>query len=53
MIAIGVASPRASGQAITKTVIVSVSANSSGWPSTQNQTAKVSRPMEMAASTSH
>ena len=53
MIAIGVAKPSASGQAITNTVMVRVSANSSGWPSTQNHTAKVSRPMTMAASTSH
>ena len=53
MTAIGVASPRASGQATTNTVIISVTASSRGWPSPQNQTAKVSRPIEMAASTSH
>ena len=53
MTAIGVASPSASGQAITKTVIVSVMANSSGWPIHQNQTAKVSRPITIAARTSH
>ena len=43
MTAIGVASPSASGQAITKTVMVKVTANSSGWPIHQNQTAKVSK----------
>jgi hypothetical protein len=53
MMAIGVARPSASGQAMTKTVIVSVSANSSGWPRTQNQTTKVNRPPTMAARTSH
>ena len=51
--AIGVARPSASGQAMTKTVIVSVSAKSSGCPIHQNQTAKVTRPMTIAASTSH
>ena len=51
--AMGVASPSASGQAITKTVIVSVTASSSGSPMTQNHTAKVVRPMTMAAITSH
>jgi hypothetical protein len=53
MIAIGVASPSASGQAMTKTVMVSVRANSSGWPRTQNHTAKVASPTTMAMSTSH
>ncbi len=53
MTAIGVASPNASGQAITKTVMVSVTANSSGSPIHQNHTAKVARPMTIAAITSH
>ena len=47
MTAIGVASPSASGQAMTNTVIVRVSANSSGWPIHQNHTAKVARPITM------
>ena len=38
---------------MTNTVIVSVTASSSGSPMTQNQTAKVVRPMTMAAITSH
>ena len=49
MTAIGVASPNASGQAITKTVMVMVTANSSGCPIHQNHTAKVARPMTIAA----
>ncbi|MNJ45321.1 hypothetical protein D3C77_404090 [compost metagenome] len=53
MIAMGVARPRASGQAMTKTVMVRVRANSRVWPRAQNQTPKVSRPMTTAASTSH
>ena len=53
MIAIGVASPRASGQAMTNTVIVSVTAKSSVWPITQYHTTKVARPMTIAISTSH
>jgi hypothetical protein len=51
--AIGVASPSASGQAITNTVIVSVRAKSNGWPRTNSQTANVTRPMTIAARTSH
>ena len=53
MMAIGVARPSASGQAMTNTVMVSVSANSNGSPMTQNHTPKVSSPMAMAANTSH
>lgn len=51
--AIGVASPSASGQAMTNTVIVRVRANSSGRPIHQNQAAKVARPISMAITTSH
>ena len=53
MTAIGVASPSASGQAITKTVMVRVTANSSGCPIHQNHTANVARPITIAAITSH
>ncbi len=53
MMAMGVARPSASGQAMTKTVMVRVRANSRVWPRIQNQIPKVSRPMTMAASTSH
>ena len=53
MTAIGVASPSASGQAITKTVIVRVTANSNVSPIHQNQTANVPRPMTIAIRTSH
>lgn len=53
MMAIGVASPSASGHAITNTVMVKVSANSNVCPITQYQTLKVSRPITIAASTSH
>ena len=42
MIAIGVARPSASGHAMTNTVIVSVTANSSVCPISQNQTARLS-----------
>ena len=51
--AIGVANPSASGQAITNTVIVSVSASSTGCPSTKYQTAKVATPIRKAITTSH
>ncbi len=53
MTAIGVARPSASGHAMTNTVIVSVSANTAGWPSHPYQTANVATPATMAASTSH
>ena len=53
MIAMGVARPSASGQAITNTVMVKVRANSSVWPSHQNHTANVNTPITIAASTSH
>ena len=43
--AMGVASPRASGQAMTNTVIVRVTAKSRVCPIHQNHTANVSRPM--------
>ena len=51
--AIGVARPRASGQAITNTVIVNVTASNSVSPITQNHTPKVTRPITIAAITSH
>ena len=51
--AIGVARPRASGHAMTKTVMVKVSAKSSGCPSTQNHIANVASPTTIAARTSH
>ena len=38
---------------MTKTVMVSVTANSRGWPIHQNHTAKVVSPMAIAAITSH
>ena len=53
MTAIGVASPSASGHAITNTVMVIVIANSSGCPMSQNQAPNVARPMAMAAITNH
>ena len=51
--AIGVASPRASGHAITNTVMASVNAKSSALPTHQNQTANVRSPTTIAAHTSH
>jgi len=51
--AIGVASPSASGKAMTKTVIVTVIAKRSGWPSQQNQTSNVATPIVIAAKTNY
>src|SRR5262249_13575690 len=51
--AIGVANPKRVRAGITKTVIVNVMANNNGWPTQRYQTAKVRRPMTMAARTSH
>ena len=51
--AVGVAKPRASGQAITMVEIAKVRANSSGWPKMKNQTAKVSNPPPTATMTKY